>query len=197
MPTERALTIGLVAGESSGDNLGAALIRAIRAVAPETRFVGVAGPAMRAEGCDAWAESHELAVMGLFEVLHHLPRLLRLRRVVLRRMRTGWGLVVIAVVGLALVAALFGSSTRRSIAEMVGWSLALGCGAVAMILIWTSMIGFKPTRAIVLCIGTVGATTLIVLVRDLDSVFGRLKQLGAPVVTKGGARLFACRLPIS
>ena len=36
----------------------------------------------------------------------------------------------------------------------------------------------------------IGATTLIVLVRDLDSVFGRLKQLGAPVVTKGGAPLF-------
>lgn len=74
------LTIGLVAGESSGDNLGAALIRALRAVAPEARFAGVAGPAMTAAGCEAWAASSELAVMGLFEVLRHLPRLLRLRR---------------------------------------------------------------------------------------------------------------------
>ena len=76
----RPLTIGLVAGESSGDNLGAALIRALRAGIPEARFAGVAGPAMTAAGCESWAASSELAVMGLFEVLHHLPRLLRLRR---------------------------------------------------------------------------------------------------------------------
>jgi lipid-A-disaccharide synthase len=87
MLPDRLLTIGLVAGESSGDNLGAALIRAIRADAPTTRFVGVAGPAMQAEGCETWAESRELAVMGLFEVVHHLPRLLRLRRSVRTRMR--------------------------------------------------------------------------------------------------------------
>jgi lipid-A-disaccharide synthase len=87
MLPDRPLTIGLVAGESSGDNLGAALIRAIRSAAPEARFVGVGGPAMQAEGCEAWAESSELAVMGLFEVLHHLPRLLRLRRAVRVRMR--------------------------------------------------------------------------------------------------------------
>jgi len=87
MRPDRPLTIGVVAGESSGDNLGAALIRAVRASAPGTRFVGVAGPAMRVEGCEAWADSHELAVMGLFEVLHHLPRLLGLRRAVRERMR--------------------------------------------------------------------------------------------------------------
>ncbi len=80
MTPGKPLTIGLVAGESSGDNLGAALIRAIRERAPGTRFAGVAGPAMAAEGCEAWAPADELAVMGLFEILHHLPRLLRLRR---------------------------------------------------------------------------------------------------------------------
>jgi lipid-A-disaccharide synthase len=80
--SSRPLTIGLVAGESSGDNLGAALIEAVRAEAPGTRFVGVAGPRMRAAGCEGIADSDELAVMGLFEVLHHLPRLLRLRRAV-------------------------------------------------------------------------------------------------------------------
>jgi lipid-A-disaccharide synthase len=80
MAAVRPLTIGLVAGESSGDNLGAALIRSITARAPGTRFVGVAGPAMKAAGCESWAASEELAVMGLFEVLHHLPRLLKLRR---------------------------------------------------------------------------------------------------------------------
>jgi len=76
----RPLTIGLVAGESSGDNLGAGLIAAIRAEAPGTRFVGVAGPRMKAAGCESLADSEELAVMGLFEVLHHLPRLLGIRR---------------------------------------------------------------------------------------------------------------------
>jgi lipid-A-disaccharide synthase len=80
MAAGRALTIGLVAGESSGDNLGAALIEAIRAEAPSVRFVGVAGPRMKAAGCEAIADAEELAVMGLFEVLHHLPRLLGLRR---------------------------------------------------------------------------------------------------------------------
>lgn len=79
MAPTAALTIGVVAGESSGDNLGAALIRAIRAREPAARFVGVAGPAMQAEGCEALAPSSALAVMGLFEVLHHLPRLWRLR----------------------------------------------------------------------------------------------------------------------
>ena len=79
MAGDGPLTIGLVAGESSGDNLGAALIEAVRAREPGTRFVGVAGPRMKAAGCESLADSEELAVMGLFEVLHHLPRLLRLR----------------------------------------------------------------------------------------------------------------------
>lgn len=76
---QRPLTVALVAGESSGDNLGAALIHALRARQPQARFVGVAGPAMQAAGCEALAPSSALAVMGLFEVLHHLPRLWRLR----------------------------------------------------------------------------------------------------------------------
>jgi lipid-A-disaccharide synthase len=75
----RPLTIGLVAGESSGDNLGAALMSAIGERAPGTRFVGVAGPRMKAAGCESLADAEELAVMGLFEVLHHVPRLLALR----------------------------------------------------------------------------------------------------------------------
>jgi lipid-A-disaccharide synthase len=79
-------TIGLVAGESSGDNLGAGLIEALRARAPGARFVGVAGPRMQAAGCERIADSDELAVMGLFEVLHHLPRLVRLRARVRREM---------------------------------------------------------------------------------------------------------------
>jgi lipid-A-disaccharide synthase len=76
----RVLKVGMVAGESSGDQLGAALIRALRQREPQLRCFGVAGPRMRAEGCEAWADAEELAVMGLFEPLKHLPRLMRLRR---------------------------------------------------------------------------------------------------------------------
>ena len=74
-----SLRVAIVAGETSGDALGAALIEALRARVPECQVAGVAGPKMRAAGCEALADAHELAVMGLFEVLPHLPRLLRLR----------------------------------------------------------------------------------------------------------------------
>ncbi len=77
--------MGLVAGEASGDNLGAGLIRAIRQQHADVEFFGIAGPAMVAEGCQAWESSDSLAVMGLFEVLHHLPRLWRLRRATRQR----------------------------------------------------------------------------------------------------------------
>ena len=71
---------GLVAGEASGDTLGAALIMALRERLPGARFCGIAGPKMRAAGCESWADAEELALMGLAEIVSHLPRLLRLRR---------------------------------------------------------------------------------------------------------------------
>jgi lipid-A-disaccharide synthase len=73
------LRLGIVAGEHSGDQLGAALITALRERVPALECFGVAGPKMIAAGCEAWAGADSLAVMGLAEVLRHLPRLLRLR----------------------------------------------------------------------------------------------------------------------
>jgi len=70
----------LVAGEASGDLLGAGLIRAIRSRVPDASFEGVAGPAMVAAGCDQWEDAEALAVFGLVEPIAHIPRLLRLRR---------------------------------------------------------------------------------------------------------------------
>ena len=81
------LRVGIVAGEHSGDQLGAALIGALRERVPSLQCFGVAGPKMIAQGCEAWAPSEELAVMGLTEVLRHLPRLLRLRAELWRRFR--------------------------------------------------------------------------------------------------------------
>lgn len=76
----------LVAGEDSGDQLGADLIEALRARFPDARFVGVGGPRMRAVGFEAWHDISWLSVMGLAEILRHLPRLLRLRASLTKRL---------------------------------------------------------------------------------------------------------------
>jgi lipid-A-disaccharide synthase len=81
------MKIGLVAGEASGDVLGAGLIRAVRARIPNAVFEGVAGPEMAAAGCEQWEPSESLAVMGIVEPLAHIPRLLRLRRGLAKRWR--------------------------------------------------------------------------------------------------------------
>jgi lipid-A-disaccharide synthase len=73
------LRVGLVAGEASGDTLGAGLIGALRQLDPDAEFFGVAGPKMRAAGCEVWEPSEALAVMGLFEILRELPRLFEFR----------------------------------------------------------------------------------------------------------------------
>ena len=80
-----APSFGLVAGEASGDNLGGALVEALLAREPQARCFGVAGPRMAGAGCEAWYPSETLAVMGLAEILGHLPRLLRLRSELVER----------------------------------------------------------------------------------------------------------------
>lgn len=79
------MKIAIVAGEASGDQLAAALMAALRARRPDVEFVGLGGPAMQAQGLRSWFDYGRLSVMGLVEVLKHLPDLLRLRKDLLAR----------------------------------------------------------------------------------------------------------------
>lgn len=84
--TERPYRVALVAGEASGDFLGAGLIRALRERLPDAEFLGVGGEEMRAAGLDTLFPMDKLSVMGLTEVLAHLPELLRLRRQLVKQL---------------------------------------------------------------------------------------------------------------
>lgn len=75
----------LVAGEASGDILGADLIRNLRRLFPDAIFEGVGGDKMKAEGLVSLFDMDRLSVMGLIEPLKRLPELLRMRRAIVRR----------------------------------------------------------------------------------------------------------------
>ncbi|RDI41795.1 lipid-A-disaccharide synthase [Aquicella lusitana] len=74
------MKIGIVAGEASGDLLGAKLIQALRERCPTLEVYGMGGPAMSAAGCESLFDIERLAVMGFIEPLLRLPDLIRLRR---------------------------------------------------------------------------------------------------------------------
>ena len=75
----------LVAGEASGDLLGADLMAGLKQQFPNARFAGIGGPRMLDAGLDLWYPAQRLSVMGLVEVLKHLPSLLALRNNVYKR----------------------------------------------------------------------------------------------------------------
>lgn len=76
--SHKPLRIALVAGESSGDNLGAPLMRAIRRAHPDVNFMGIGGPAMMAEGLECWTDLDRLSVNGFVDPVKRLPDLVRI-----------------------------------------------------------------------------------------------------------------------
>jgi len=84
-PDTQAPLIILLAGEDSGDQLGADLITALRLHYPHARFAGIGGERMRALGFESWHDIRELSLFGFAEVISHLPRLLKLRKTLLAR----------------------------------------------------------------------------------------------------------------
>lgn len=78
--SKRPLRVAMIAGEASGDILGAGLMQGLQALYPNIEFYGIGGPLMLSHGFDSKVPMERLSVMGLFEVLSRLCELVKLRR---------------------------------------------------------------------------------------------------------------------
>ena len=77
---DKKFKIGIVAGEQSGDQLGASLIQKIKEIEPSVEFVGVGGPQMIKEGLNSFFDMEKISVMGIVEPLKNLKEILSLRK---------------------------------------------------------------------------------------------------------------------
>jgi len=93
----RTPTIAVIAGEDSGDQLGADLVTALRRRYPLAHFVGIGGARMKAAGFESWYDIKELSLFGFAEVVSHLPRLLKLRKELLARLVAAHPDVVVGI----------------------------------------------------------------------------------------------------
>lgn len=82
----RGIRVALVAGEASGDLLGSHLLAALAERVPRLKAFGIGGPKMQSAGLESWFPMELLAVRGYVEVLGSLPKLLRVRRELKRRL---------------------------------------------------------------------------------------------------------------
>ena len=89
--------IALIAGEESGDQLGADLIAALRKRYTHARFAGIGGSRMQQQGFDSWHDMRELSLFGFAEVVSHLPRLFKLRKELVARLIAEKPIVVIGI----------------------------------------------------------------------------------------------------
>ncbi len=82
---QRRRTVGIVAGEASGDLLGSELIGALRELAPQLHFIGIGGPRMQSAGMEVLFALEKLAVRGYLEVARHFVEIIGIRRQLRRR----------------------------------------------------------------------------------------------------------------
>lgn len=85
MASSRKLRVVIVVGEASGDTLGAAVLQELGHRYSQVEAVGIGGPLMLSSGFDSWYAMSELSVMGYVEVFRKLPRLLRLRSSLIKK----------------------------------------------------------------------------------------------------------------